>query len=132
LRRYNVFVDTPLLCGGVVHQRLRTVERSSRIVLFFVILLVVITAAAIAQDMHEWRGRQIEDMRIFQRAVGGLGMGAISTPIWNVVDYDPRIFSVEDCITWPVPGGYSYAPDRTATVSFFREFPENQWIIHEP
>ena len=107
-------------------------ERYSRFVLILVIFLVVLTAAAIALDTHAWRGRQTEDMRIFQRAVGGLGMGAISTPIWNLMDYDPRIFSVEDCITWPVPGGYSYAPDRTATVSFFEEFPENQWIFQKP
>lgn len=107
-------------------------ERHILIVLTSVILLVVITVAAISLDMQAWRGRQTEDMRVFQRAVGGLGMGAIATPIWNLVDYDPRIFSVEDCITWPVPGGYSYAPDRTATVSFFKEVPEKQWIFHEP
>lgn len=107
-------------------------ERHSCIALVLVILLVAIAGAAILLDMQAWRGRQTEDMRIFQRAVGGLGMGAIATPIWNLVDYDPRIFSVEDCITWPVPGGYSYAPDRTATVSLFKEVPENQWIFHEP
>jgi len=107
-------------------------EKCSRILLLFVILLVVITAAAIALDMQAWRGRRAEDMRIFQKGVGGLGMGAISTPIWNLVDYDPRIFSVEDCITWPVPGGYSYGPDRSATVSFFREIPKDQWIVPEP
>jgi hypothetical protein len=107
-------------------------DKKSRIVLISVILLVIITGAAIALDMQAWRGRRSEEIRVFQRAVGGLGMGAIATPIWNLVDYDPRIFSVEDCITWPVPGGYSYAPDRTATVSFFKELPENQWIFHEP
>jgi hypothetical protein len=107
-------------------------EKRSRIVLFSVLLLVLITGAAIAIDMRAWRGRQTEEMRVFQRGVGGLGMGAIATPIWNLVDYDPRIFPVEDCITWPVPGGYSYGPDRSATVSFFREIPKDQWIILEP
>ncbi|MFX0046482.1 MAG: hypothetical protein ACFE8Z_11585 [Candidatus Hermodarchaeota archaeon] len=107
-------------------------EKRSRIVLLSVICLVLITAAAIALDMQVWRGHKAEDIRVFQRATGGLGMGAIATPIWNLLDYDPRIFSVEDCITWPVPGGYSYGPDRSATVSFFREITKDQWIVLEP
>jgi hypothetical protein len=105
-------------------------EKQCRILLFSVILLVVMAALAIALDMRAWRGRQAQEIRIYQRAVGGLGMGAIASPIWNIMDYDPRLFSVEDCIAWPVPGGYSYGPDRSATVSFFKEIPENQWIFH--
>lgn len=107
-------------------------EKRSHILLLSVILLVVITAAAIALDMQLWRGRRAEDMRSFQRATGGLGMGAIATPIWQFINYDVRIFSVDDSMTWPVPGGYSYGPDRTGTVSYFEEVPENQWIIREP
>ena len=107
-------------------------EKRSRIVLFIVVLLVIITGAAIALDIQAWRGRQTDDMRVFQKGVGGLGMGAIATPIWNLVDYDPMIFPVEDCIVWPVPGGYSYGPDRSATVSFFKEIPEGEWIILKP
>lgn len=107
-------------------------EKHSRIVLFFVILLVVLTAAAIALDMQAWRGRRAEDIRIFQRATGGLGMGAIATPIWQFINYDARIFSVDDSITWPIPGGYSYGPDRTGTVSYFEEVPEDQWVIRKP
>jgi hypothetical protein len=106
-------------------------ERHRPIVLVAAILLTVAAAAAIALDMQVWRGRQTEDMRVFQKGVGGLGMGAIATPIWNLVDYDPRILSVEDCITWPVPGGYSYGPDRSATVSFFKEIPKDQWTLLE-
>lgn len=104
-------------------------QKRSRIVLFFVILLVLVAGAAIALDMQTWRVRETEDMSVFQKAVGGLGMGAIATPIWNLIDYDPRIFSIEDCITWPVPGGYSYGPDRSATVSFFKEIPKDEWTI---
>jgi len=107
-------------------------ERRSRLVLISVILLVVTTAAAIALDIQAWRGRQTEDMRIFQRAVGGLGMGAIATPMWQFINYDARIFSVDDSITWPIPGGYSYGPDRTGTVSYFEEITEDQWVIRKP
>ena len=107
-------------------------QKRSCIVLSFVVLLVVITAAAIALDMQFWRGHKTEDIRVFQRATGGLGMGAIATPIWQFINYDARIFSVDDSMTWPVPGGYSYGPDRTGTVSYFEEVPEEQWNIQKP
>lgn len=107
-------------------------ERQGRIVLLLILLLVAITALAIAADMHLWRGQRAEGIRVFQRATGGLGMGAIATPIWQFINYDARVLSVDDSITWPVPGGYSYGPDRTGTVSYFEEIPENQWMAREP
>ena len=107
-------------------------ERHSYMVLFLVILLAMMAGGAIALDMQAWQGHRAEDTRIFQRATAGLGMGAIATPIWQFINYDPRILSVNDSITWPVPGGYSYGPDRTGTVSYFEEVPENQWIIRKP
>lgn len=107
-------------------------ERRSRLVLISVILMVVTTAAAITLDIQAWRGRRAEDIRVFQRATGGLGMGAIATPMWQFINYDARIFSVDDSITWPIPGGYSYGPDRTGTVSYFEEITEDQWVIRKP
>jgi hypothetical protein len=68
-------------------------------------------------------------MVTFQRMVGGVGMGAISTPIWNFINFDPRIQPIDDSTLWPIPGGYSYGPDRTATVSYFEEIPVNQLLI---
>ena len=106
-------------------------ERRSRMVLVLMVLLVVMAGVAIAMDMKTWQGRRAENIRIFQRATGGLGMGAIASPIWQFINYDARILSVDDSITWPVPGGYSYGPDRTGTVTYFEEVPENQWIIGE-
>jgi hypothetical protein len=119
----------PLQRGRV---RGSSMERQNRVVLFLVLLLVTITAMAIAVDMRMWRSQRAEEIRIFQRATGGLGLGAIATPIWQFINYDARVLSVDDSITWPVPGGYSYGPDRTGAVSYFKEIPENQWIIHEP
>jgi hypothetical protein len=107
-------------------------ERYSRMVLVAVMLLTITAAAAIVFDMESWRGRRAQHIETFQKATGGLGIGAIATPIWQFINYDVRIFSVDDSILWPVPGGYSYGPDRTGTVSYFEEVPTNQWIIHKP
>jgi hypothetical protein len=109
-----------------------SMEKQSRIVLFLVIFLVIITGAAIAVDMQVWRGHRAEEIRTFQKATGGLGIGAIATPIWQFINYDARVLSVDDSITWPVPGGYSYGPDRTGAVSYFDEVPEDQWIVRVP
>jgi hypothetical protein len=107
-------------------------ERRCRTILLLLTLLVLLTAGVIIADMRTWSGQQAEDMRTFQRATGGLGMGAIATPLWQFINYDPRILSVDDSITWPVPGGYSFGPDRTGTVSYFEEVTGNQWIIRRP
>jgi hypothetical protein len=93
---------------------------------------VIITGTAIAVDMQVWRGQRAEEITTFQRATGGLGIGAIATPIWQFINYDARVLSVDDSITWPVPGGYSYGPDRTGAVSYFDEIPEDQWIVRVP
>jgi hypothetical protein len=94
----------------------------------WVAILVVAAAAVIAVDVSSWRGRKAEDMRTFQRATGGVGMGAIATPVWQFVNYDARIVIVDDSMMWPVPGGYSFGPDRTGSVTYFEETPEDQWI----
>jgi hypothetical protein len=103
--------------------------RIIRSYLTFLGILIIVTIAAIASDMYFWKKVQVRKMTVFQEMLGGVGMGAISTPVWNFINYDPRIQPVDDSITWPVPGGYSYGPDRTATVSYFEEIPKNQLII---
>jgi len=100
-----------------------------RFYLLFLIVLITLTILAILWDQHSWKRVQADQMVVFQRMVGGVGMGAISVPIWNFINFDPRIQPVDDSITWPVPGGYSYGPDRTATVSYFEEIPVNQLLI---
>ena len=105
--------------------------RKSKLYLFFLGILILLTVAAIASDMYIWRRVQAKKMIAFQEMVGGVGMGAISTPVWNFINYDPRIQPVDDSITWPVPGGYSYGPDRTATVSYFEEIPVQDMVFVE-
>ena len=104
-------------------------RRNGRTLLILIALLAMTAAGSVALDMRAWVGSAAEELKVFQRAVGGLGMGAIAAPIWQFINYDARILSVDDSITWPVPGGYSYGPDRTATVSFFRELPGDQWVF---
>jgi hypothetical protein len=106
--------------------------RGSRTVLVALIFLVVATVAAVGLYLHAWRGKATDDIRAFQTALGGLGMGSIASPIWQFINHDARILPVDDSITWPVPGGYSYGPDRTGTVSYFKEIPKNQWIRRGP
>ena len=107
-------------------------ERRSRQALVLILLLVGITAASIGLDMLAWEGRKAEEIKTFQKATGGLGMGAIATPLWQFINYDARVLSVDDSITWPVPGGYSFGPDRTGTVSYFREAAQDHWTIRTP
>ena len=97
--------------------------------LFFLVVLIALTVLAIAWDQYSWKRIHPDQMVAFQRMVGGVGMGAISTPIWNFINFDPRIQPVDDSTLWPIPGGYSYGPDRTATVSYFEELPVNQLLI---
>jgi hypothetical protein len=104
-------------------------SRKIRFYLLFLLILIGLTVLAIATDLYSWKGIQSDQMVDFQRVVGGIGMGAISTPMWNFINFDPRIQPVDDSTLWPIPGGYSYGPDRTATVSYFEEIPVNQLLI---
>jgi len=97
--------------------------------LAFLVILVTLTILAIALDQYLWKRVHTDQMVAFQRMVGGIGTGAISTPIWNFINFDPRIQPVDDSTLWPIPGGYPYGPDRTATVSYFEEIPTNQFFL---
>ncbi len=100
-----------------------------RFYLLFLIVLICLTIFAMAWDQYSWKRVRSDQMVAFQRMVGGVGMGAISVPIWNFINFDPRIQPIDDSTLWPIPGGYSYGPDRTATVSYFEEIPVNQLLI---
>ncbi len=106
-------------------------SKKIRFYLFFLLVLLFLTVLAIALDQYSWKRVNLDQMVAFQRMVGGVGMGAICTPIWNFINFDPRIQPIDDSITWPIPGGYSYGPDRTATVSYFEEFPVNQLPVEK-
>lgn len=100
-----------------------------QIYLIFLIILIALTILAMAWDQYSWKRVQADQMVAFQKMVGGVGMGAISSPVWNIINFDPRLQPIDDSTLWPIPGGYSYGPDRTATVSYFEEIPVNQLFI---
>jgi hypothetical protein len=50
--------------------------------------------------------------RTFQRTVCGLGIGSALRPDWGFETYDPRVDAADDTRLWPVPGGYSYSPEK--------------------
>ena len=106
--------------------------RKIRFYLVFLIILITLTVLAMLWDQYSWKRIQSDQMVAFQRTVGGVGMGAINTPVWNFINFDPRIQPVDDSTLWPIPGGYSYGPDRTATVSYFEEIPTNQFSPSPP
>ena len=108
-----------------------TMSRKIRFYLFFLVVLIALTILMIALDQYSWKRIHPDQMVAFQRMVGGVGMGAISTPIWNFINFDPRIQPIDDSTLWPIPGGYSYGPDRTATISYFEEFPVNQFFLEK-
>lgn len=59
--------------------------------------------------------------KLFQHAVGGLGMGAAAVPAWNILHYDPRLQPVDDSNLWPIAGSYPYSPSAVSSVVNFRE-----------
>lgn len=64
---------------------------------------------------------QTGDSKSFQTALGGMGMGATTIPAWNFGDFDPRLQPGEYDRIYPIPGGYSYSPDRLTMVSSFKD-----------
>jgi hypothetical protein len=94
-------------------------------------VLILLTMTLMAWDHQTWETRKTGELVLLQQGLGGLGMGAIAGPIWNFINYDPRAMAVDDSITWPIPGGYSYGPDRTATITYFEERPRNEWFFLE-
>jgi len=99
----------------------------------FVLAAVAVAAAGVLMfvlDAVYWGPSSgTDDMRLFQRSVGGLGMGAAATPSWNLFYYDPRLQSVDDSNLGPIPGSYPYSPSAAGTVVVFRELPRDDLKI---
>lgn len=81
---------------------------------FLALVLLVIW-----QDSHNGSNNHRQESYLFQRAIGGIGLGAVTTPAWNFNDYDPRLEQMADDSIYPLPGGYSFTPDRLVMVSYF-------------
>jgi hypothetical protein len=109
---------------------LRSSLASSGLRLLFVTIAVVcLTVLLFSFEEIDWRHLSRSEMRLFQRAVGGLGMGAAATPAWNLLHYDPRLQPVDDSNLWPVAGGYPYSPSAVSTAIGIRELPREELRI---
>lgn len=84
------------------------------------ITLVMIVLTVLYQDSSR-RVVQQGGAKSFQTALGGMGMGAITVPSWNFGDFDPRLQPGGYDRSYPIPGGYSYSPDRLTMVSSFQD-----------
>jgi hypothetical protein len=84
------------------------------------ITLVMIVLFVLYQDSHRSVTQQ-GGSKLFQTALGGMGMGATTVPSWNFGDFDPRLQPGGYDRSYPIPGGYSYSPDRLTMVSSFQD-----------
>lgn len=89
---------------------------------FFLSVLAVcilIVGAVVRHDVRSGK-RSVQDGQfLFQQTVGGVGLGSVTVPAWNFSDYDPRLQDRKEDVLYPIPGGYSYSPDRLAMVTRF-------------
>ncbi|MEN8200383.1 MAG: hypothetical protein ABFR63_09970 [Thermodesulfobacteriota bacterium] len=95
-------------------------EKGVTWLLTVIITLVTIVLLVLYRDS----GGRVTDAggaESFQAAVGGMGMGAVTVPSWNFGDFDPRLQPGGYDRSYPIPGGYSYSPDRLTMVSSFQD-----------
>lgn len=104
-------------------------ETRARGPLLLCAILLHLSLIVLALDAHRWRSLSEEEMRWFQERTGGLGMGAVVAPVWSVIDFDPRLQPVDESKLWPLPGGYSYSPASTSSVTHFRETLQNSVFV---
>ena len=109
----------------------RGTEEKGILLITLVFFLVGACVLVLFVDSLMWKHVSEAPMKRFQHLAGGLGMGAIAAPVWNVINFDPRLSAVDDSTLWPIAGGYPFGPDRTATVTYFRETPKNQLVKSE-
>jgi hypothetical protein len=81
------------------------------------------------ESRHQSDAIGLEESRLFQRTIGGLGMGATPAPAWNLLHFDPRLQSIDDSNLWPVPGGYPYSPTAASAAVGLREMPQEDLKI---
>lgn len=84
-------------------------------------VLLTITLLILFSEQRLWESYHTSRIKEFQQYAGGLGLGASISPEWGFINYDPRIDFTDETNLWPVPGGYSYAPDRNASVAGIKE-----------
>ncbi len=96
-------------------------ERRVAGIITLVLFLLLIVITILSQESGDRITKKQSAREDFQSSVGGMGMGAVTVPAWNFGDFDPRLQPGGYDRVYPIPGGYSYSPDRLSTVSQFGE-----------
>lgn len=91
-----------------------------KVIALVVIFLMVGSFLLLSLDSID-RFREKDPKIQLQRFLSGLGLGAVISPEWGFLNYDPRIDFVDETSQWPIPGGYSYSPERGFSVADMRE-----------
>ena len=94
-------------------------SRGQRIFLSILGVCVVGVTVVILGDVMVSQHSHRDGQFVFQQAIGGVGLGSVTVPAWNFSDYDPRLQQQKEDVLYPLPGGYSYSPDRLAMVTHF-------------
>ncbi len=111
---------------------LRLVRRASRRLglsegLSLLLFLVVAVAGILGFTFYDSLARdaRLRNPRhgIFQQMVGGLGLGAVSSPKWCLHAFDPRLESICYATVYPVPGSYAYCTYDAMVVTAFEASP---------
>jgi len=82
-------------------------------------LAVILVAAALAAALGP--GATVPEGGSFQRAVGGLGLGAVAAPRWSFHALDPRLAPTDETLCAPLPGRIFPNPDASSGVGRFPE-----------
>ncbi len=85
-----------------------------------IVSLVTIVVIVLFLEISKQQTAKQETRETFQSALGGMGTGATTVPSWNFGDYDIRLQPGAYDRSYPIPGGYSYSPDRLTMVSGFQ------------
>ncbi len=96
-------------------------ETKGNILLVFCTLLLLSALFVLTMESLRWQSISDKEMRWFQQLTGGLGMGAVTAPSWNIIDFDPRLQPIDESKLWPLPGSYSYSPASACSVTYFKE-----------
>ncbi len=90
-------------------------------VVFLTVLMacVLIVTGVVVFDVTRGQHRYKDNQFTFQQTIGGVGLGAVIVPAWNFSDYDPRLQEYKGDDLYPIPGLFSYSPDRMAMVTSF-------------
>lgn len=97
----------------------REVSRGQGIFIFVLAACFLVVSVVVFRDVSARQRGYQDDQFLFQQAIGGVGLGSVTVPSWNFSDYDPRLQDRSEDVLYPIPGGYSYSPDRLAMVTSF-------------